>query len=223
MTSLRAVLVCVPFLLAAGCSGSEAKGPASTNTSPAPADAAAAAPAEIGKPAPSFSGTDVDGKQRALGEFAGKVVVLEWNNPECPFVKKHYGSGNMQALQKELTGKGVVWVSVSSSAAGKQGHMDGAAAKAMIADKGASPSVYLLDHAGTIGRMYGAKTTPHMYVIDPKGTLVYAGGIDDKPTANPEDVKTAKNHVRAAVDEVLAGKPVTLASTQPYGCSVKYP
>ena len=213
---IRLAVVAVSLSLAA-CSASDAK-----STAPAAAPAAATT-AEIGKPAPAFTAMDADGTSRSLSEFAGKVVVLEWTNKDCPFVKKHYGSNNMQALQKEITGKGVVWLTVLSSAPGKQGHLDGAAAKAHVASVGAAPSAFLLDPTGAIGRSYGAKTTPHMYVIDAKGTLVYAGGIDDKPSANPEDVKTAKNHVRAAVDEVLAGKAVTVASSQPYGCAVKYP
>ena len=182
----------------------------------------AATTAELGKAAPAFTAADASGASRSLSEFAGKIVVLEWNNPECPFVKKHYSSGNMQALQKELTGKGVVWVSINSGAAGKRGALDGAGAKAMLTEKGSSPSAYLLDADGKIGKAYGAKTTPHMYVIDAKGVLVYAGGIDDKATSNADDVKGAKNYVRQAVDELLAGKPVSMASTQPYGCSVKY-
>ena len=179
--------------------------------------------ATVGELAPPFTATDADGKARTLADFTGKIVVLEWNNPECPFVKKHYGSGNMQKLQKELTAKeGVVWLSVLSSAPGKQGHMDGATAKKMIADKAAAPSAYLLDPDGKVGRLYGAKTTPHMYVIDAAGTLVYAGGIDDKATASAADIPGARNHVRAAVEELLAGKPVSVPSSQPYGCSVKY-
>lgn len=206
----------------AACLALAACSPASEAKSPAPATKAPAATAEIGKPAPAFSAMDVDGKERSLSEFAGKVVVLEWTNKDCPFVKKHYGSGNMQALQKEITGKGAVWLTVLSSAPGKQGHLEGPAAKAQMTEAGGAQTAYLLDPTGVIGKSYGAKTTPHMYVVDAKGTLVYAGGIDDKPSANPDDVKTAKNHVRAAIDELLAGKTVTTASSQPYGCAVKY-
>lgn len=220
----------VASLSLASCSASDAKlpaavPPASDAASPAapPAAAPATATAEIGKPAPAFTAVDADGKQRSLAEFAGKLVVLEWTNKDCPFVKKHYNSGNMQALQKDITGKGGVWLTVLSSAPGKQGHLEGPEAKAQMAGIGGAQTAYLLDPSGTIGKAYGAKTTPHMYVIDAKGTLVYAGAIDDNPSANPEDVKTAKNHVRAAVDELFAGKGVTLASSQPYGCSVKYP
>jgi peroxiredoxin len=224
MTLRSAAVLALVLAPAFACSNSEAKTPAAKTTAPSGAKIAPASvlTAELGKTAPAIALTDIAGKERSLAEFAGKTVVLEWNNFECPFVKKHYGSGNMQALQKELTAKGVVWVTINSGAPGKQGHLDGAQAKAAIADRGASPTAYLLDPEGKIGRAYGAKTTPHMYVIDPKGTLVYAGGIDDKATANADDIKGAKNYVREAVEEVLAGKPVTTASTQPYGCGVKY-
>jgi hypothetical protein len=137
-------------------------------------------------------------------------------------VQKHYGTGNMQALQREATDKGVVWFTVNSSAAGKQGHYSADAVASMLKSRNAAPTAYLLDADGTVGRAYGAKTTPHMFVIDPKGTVVYAGGIDDKPSTEPADVKTARNFVRAALDEAMAGKPVTTASATPYGCSVKY-
>lgn len=212
--NLRLLSLAALLPVFAACTTSEAK----SKVAPAVAGKASA---EIGKPAPAFSAADLSGSQRTLAEHAGKIVVLEWNNPDCPFVKKHY-AGNMQALQKELTGKGAVWVSVNSGAPGKQGHLDATTAKAMISEKGAAPSAYLFDADGKIGRAYGAKTTPHMYVIDAKGMLVYAGAIDDKSTSNPDDVKGATNYVRQAVEELLAGKPVSVASTQPYGCSVKY-
>lgn len=182
---------------------------------------ALAAP-KVGAPAPAFSATGVDGKTHSLADYKGKTVVLEWHNLDCPFVKKHYGSGNMQALQQSATADGVVWLTVNSSASGKQGHLSPQAAKDLIAAQKAAPTAYLLDEKGTVGRLYEAKTTPHMYVIDPKGTLVYMGAIDDKPTANPEDIKSAKNYVTAALDSVKAGKPVQDAATKPYGCSVKY-
>lgn len=204
-------------ITALACSSSDAR----SKAAPTPA-AAAVTTAELGKAAPAFTAVDADGKSRSLSEFAGKVVVLEWNNFECPFVKKHYGSGNMQALQKETTAKGVVWLSVNSGGPGLQGHLDGKAAKTAVAEKAAAPTAYLLDPDGTVGRAYGAKTTPHMYVIDAKGTLVFAGGIDDKPSAKPDDVKGATNWVRQAVTEVLAGKSVSNPSPAPYGCSVKY-
>jgi peroxiredoxin len=180
------------------------------------------ADATVGQPAPAFSAPDHTGAARSLDAYKGKWVVMEWVNHECPFVQKHYGSGNMQKTQKAATSKGAVWLSVNSSAPGKQGALDGKAAAKVTADKGASPSAVLLDPDGTIGKAYGAKTTPHMFVIDPKGTVVYAGAIDDKPSTDQEDVKTAKNYVLAALDEAMAGKAVTSASTQPYGCSVKY-
>jgi peroxiredoxin len=180
------------------------------------------AQAVAGQPAPAFTLTDSNGTTHSLADFKGKVVVLEWWNPECPFVGKHYGSGNMQKLQKEWTGKGVVWLTVNSSAQGKQGYVDGAKANALMKEKSGAPTAILLDHDGKVGRAYGAKTTPHMFVIDAKGTIVYAGGIDDKPSTDQADIATAKNYVSAALAEVTAGKPVTIASSTPYGCSVKY-
>jgi peroxiredoxin len=184
--------------------------------------APAAAQAVVGQTAPAFTLPDSHGKAHSLADFGGKVVVLEWWNAECPFVGKHYGSGNMQKLQKEWTGKGVVWLTVSSSAPGKQGFVDGAKANALMKEKQGAATAVLLDHDGKVGKAYGAKTTPHMYVIDGKGVLVYAGGIDDKPSTDQADVATARNHVAAALAEVTAGKPVTVATSPPYGCGVKY-
>ncbi len=178
--------------------------------------------AVVGDPAPAFTLTDTNGQAHSLADLKGKTVVLEWWNYECPFVGKHYGSGNMQKLQKEWTSKGVVWLTVSSSAPAKQGYVDAARANAWMKEKGAAPSAVLLDHDGTVGRAYGAKTTPHMFVIDPTGKVVYAGGIDDKPSTDQADIATAKNFVSAALAEVTAGKRVTMAISQPYGCSVKY-
>lgn len=186
-----------------------------------PSDGRAAAP-EVGKPAPAFTVKDMHGKERSLGEFKGKYVVLEWHNQSCPFVKKHYDTGNMQTLQKELTGKGAVWLSVISSAPGKQGYVTAEEEAKYLAEKQASPTAVLFDPEGTVGKAYGAKTTPHMYVIDAEGVLVYAGAIDDNPSSDAADVATAKNYVRAAYEEASAGKPVTTASTAPYGCGVKY-
>lgn len=182
----------------------------------------ASAQAVAGRAAPAFTLPDSHGKSLSLGTFAGKVVVLEWWNPECPFVQKHYSSGNMQKLQREWTAKGVVWLTVSSSGPGKQGFVDGAKADALMKEKTGGSTAVLLDHDGKVGRAYGAKTTPHMFVIDGKGKVVYAGGIDDKPSTDVADLATAKNHVSAALAEVLAGKPVSVASSAPYGCGVKY-
>lgn len=184
--------------------------------------APAYAAAVVGQPAPEFTLTDSTGKAHSLSSFKGKFVVLEWNNFDCPFVVKHYESGNMQKLQKTYTGKDVVWLTVNSSAAGKQGHLQPAEVAGKLAERKAAPSAYLLDADGKAGKAYGARTTPHMYVIDPKGTLVYAGGIDDKPSTDVADIAGARNHVAAALDEALAGKPVSVASSTPYGCSVKY-
>ena len=180
------------------------------------------AAAVVGDPAPAFTLADTNGRSHSLADLKGKTVVLEWWNYECPFVGKHYGSGNMQRLQKEWTAKGVVWLTISSSAPGKQGYVDGAQANTLMKEKQGAPTAVLLDHDGKVGRAYGAKTTPHMFVIDPGGTVVYAGGIDDKPSTDQADIATAKNYVSAALGEVTAGKPVTMAISQPYGCSVKY-
>jgi peroxiredoxin len=182
----------------------------------------AAAQAVVGEPAPAFTATDSNGKPESLADFKGKWVVLEWTNNECPFVKKHYGSGNMQKLQKLFTGKGVTWLSVVSSAPGQQGFVDGAKANALTRERGAAPSAVLLDPQGTLGRLYGAKTTPHMYVIDPQGKLVYNGAIDDKPTTDQADIGGAKNYVSSALEQAMAGKAVAVASSAPYGCAVKY-
>jgi peroxiredoxin len=178
--------------------------------------------AEVGKPAPAFEVKDIDGKAQSIAQYKGKIVVLEWNNPECPFVKKHYGSGNMQKLQEYALSKGVVWLSVDSSASGKEGYMDEAAAKAKITEVGAHDTAYILDHEGELGKLYGAKATPHMFVVDDKGNLAYEGAIDDKPTPDPEDIKRADNYVKDAIDALQAGKPVAVAQTRAYGCFVKY-
>lgn len=175
----------------------------------------------IGQAAPAFRLVDSNGKARSLAEFKGKTVVLEWTNADCPFVKKHY-AGNMQALQKSAAKDGIVWLTINSGAPGKQGHVDGAGANAIVKAKGAAPAAYLLDAKGDVGRAYAAKTTPHMYIVDPAGKLVYMGGIDDKPTADVADIKTAKNHVTAALADLKAKRAVQTASSKPYGCSVKY-
>jgi peroxiredoxin len=183
---------------------------------------ALAAGPEIGKPAPAFMGVDSNGKAHKLSDFAGKTVVLEWSNADCPYVKKHYGSGNMQATQTAATAKGAVWLTIVSSAPGKQGAVTGAEANALTATRNAKPTAVLLDPAGTIGKAYEAKTTPHMYVIDAKGILRYQGAIDDKPSSSPDSLKGANNLVLAALRDMAANKPVAIAETEPYGCSVKY-
>jgi peroxiredoxin len=183
----------------------------------------AANAATVGQAAPDFTLTDVNGKQVKLSDFKGKHVVLEWTNPNCPFVVKHYGSNNMQQLQSDKTGKGVVWLAVNSTAKSHQDYMAPAALSTkMMGEWKAKPTSLLMDESGKVGQTYQAKTTPHMYVIDPKGTLVFAGGIDDKRSANQADIKGAKNFVRAALDESLAGKPVSVSTASPYGCSIKY-
>jgi len=178
--------------------------------------------ATVGAPAPDFALPSAAGPAVQLSQYRGKHVVLEWVNPDCPYVRKHYGSGNMQRLQKDAGGRNVVWLSINSTRADHPEYKAPAVMQAWMKEMNATPAATLLDPKGEAGRAYGARTTPHMYIIDPKGVLVYAGGIDDKRSTNPEDVKTAKNYVRAAMDELLAGKPVTNASTAAYGCSVKY-
>jgi AhpC/TSA family protein len=182
----------------------------------------ARASAIVGQAAPDFKVPDTSGVTHSLGEYKGRFVVLEWVNFECPFVGKHYGSGHMQMLQKEYTGKGVVWLSINSSARGQQGYYAADKVEALVKEKGAAPTAYLLDTAGTVGRAYGAKTTPHMFVIDPTGKLIYQGAIDDKPTTDQADIKTARNYLNEALNAAMAGKPVPTATTRPYGCSVKY-
>ena len=184
--------------------------------------AARAEEAKVGTPAPDFALADANGTRHRLADARKKFVVLEWFNHECPFVGKHYGSRNMQTLQAEATGKGVTWLTIASSAAGKQGYLTPDAAKTVIRERGAKQTALLLDSDGTVGRLYGAKTTPHVFVIDPEGIVIYAGAIDSQPSADPADIATATNYVRQALDEAMAGHPVTVPSTRPYGCSVKY-
>ena len=177
----------------------------------------------VGEAAPAFELKDTQGKTVKLADFKGRHVVLEWTNPGCPFVVKHYGAKNMQALQKEAKAKDVVWLSINSTARGHHDHLAPTALQAkLVQDWGAAPSAVLMDEAGTVGKAYAARTTPHMYVIDPAGKLVYAGGIDDKRSSNPADIAGAKNFVRAALADSLAGKPVATPSAPPYGCSIKY-
>jgi peroxiredoxin len=182
----------------------------------------AGAQALVGRPAPAFTLADTSGRGRALADFAGKTVVLEWWNPECPFVGKHYGSGNMQRLQREWTAKGVAWLTINSSAAGHQGHVDGPTADGLMRARGGAQTAVLLDPDGKVGRAYGAKTTPHMFVIDKAGVLVYEGGIDDRPSTDQADVPAARNYVAEALAAVSAGRAVSTATTTPYGCGVKY-
>lgn len=177
---------------------------------------------EIGKPAPDFTLKDLDGKEHSLSDFKGKTVVLEWVNYGCPFVKKHYDSKNMQKLQKKATDDGVVWLAVCSSAPGKQGNETPETGKTKTKDVGSEATAYLVDESGKVGKLYNAKTTPEMFVINKEGVLVYMGAIDDKPTPSPDSIAGAVNHVENALAELAAGKPVTTASTKPYGCSVKY-
>lgn len=177
---------------------------------------------EIGEPVPDLSLKDTQDKEHSLSDFEGKHIVLEWTNYECPFVKKHYKNGDMQALQKKYTGQGVVWLSICSSAPGKQGYFPGEEFNERIEKQKAAPTAVLLDEDGEVGREYGAKTTPHMFVIDPEGNLIYQGAIDSIKSTDPDDVKKADNYVSACLDAALGGKPVKISSTQPYGCSVKY-
>jgi peroxiredoxin len=176
-----------------------------------------------GAAAPAFTLTDLDGKKHSLKDFKGKVVVLEWFNHQCPFVEKHYKSGNMQKIQADYTKKGVVWLAVNSTAKGKDGHFkNNAEGKKVLTDWKANATAMLVDADGKVGKAYGAKTTPHMYVINGTGTLVYQGAIDSKASTDPADIESSTNYVVQALDATLAGKPVTTGSTDPYGCSVKY-
>lgn len=181
----------------------------------------ALAQVQVGQPAPQFSAVDAAGKTVSLADLKGKYVVLEWTNPECPFVQKHYDSGNMQATQKHAAGKGVVWLSVSTSAGGERDTKLAAELTSWVKTQKASPTTLLMD-GGKLGQSFGAKTTPHMYLIDPSGKLVYAGAIDSKASANPGDIASATNYVTQAINEVSAGKPVSKPVTGAYGCSVKY-
>ena len=178
--------------------------------------------ARVGELAPNFIGTDSNGKVHKLSDYRGKVVVLEWHNQGCPYTKKHYESGNMQRLQKEWAAKGVIWFTVISSAPGTQGYVTAAQENEYLKKMNAAPTAVLLDPTGVLGHQYEAKTTPHMYVINPKGLLVYEGAIDDKSTSDPADIAGSTNWVQVALKEVTAGQPVSTPVTRPYGCSVKY-
>jgi len=180
------------------------------------------AAAKVGQAAPAFHAADIAGKTVGLADYAGKMIVLEWTNDGCPFVGKHYDSGNMQALQQRYTATGVVWLTIASSAPGEQGYVTPTEAKADLARWRAAPSDFLLDPNGVVGRLYDARATPHMVVIDRAGHIAYMGAIDDKPSTRQADVKTAHNYVAAALDALTAGQPVAIASTRAYGCSIKY-
>src|SRR5256714_9915388 len=182
----------------------------------------ALAPPPVGSAAPDFSLQDAKGSTHSLSEYKGKYVVLEWFNPECPFVKKHYGSGNMQKLQSEYTGKGVVWLSIDSNAPGLEGNLTAEQAQKVIKDWNTRQTALLLDSQGKAGRAYNARNTPHMFVINPEGKIVYEGAIDSKATPNPADIPSSTNYVKAALDESMGGKSVSNSNTRPYGCSIKY-
>lgn len=200
MTALTAAAVAVAFLAA----------PVSASTP------------EVGKAAPDFTGVDSNGASVTLSALRGKLVVLEWTNHGCPYVSKHYGAGNMQKTQKTARAKGAVWLSIISSAPGRQGHVDGAGANRLTKSRGAAPSHVILDPKGTIGRKYEATNTPHMFIVGKDGTLLYMGAIDSIRSANPADIPRAKNYVTAALDEIAAGRTVSDPVTRQYGCSVKY-
>ena len=209
-TLTAAPLLTLALLVTGGCGGESAEVP-----SPYAAPAA-------GLAAPDFTVSDTYGKEHSLSQYRGKWVVLEWLNHECPFVRKHYDNGVMQALQKKYADQGVVWLSVVSSAPGRQGHFPNDKANALTKEKGAAPHAVLVDAPGTVGQMYHARTTPHMFVIDPEGTIVYMGAIDDKPSTRAADLEGARPHVDIALQEAMAGEPVSVSATNPYGCSVKY-
>ena len=180
------------------------------------------AAATVGQKAPDFTAKDATGKTVSLADFKGKTVVLEWVNPGCPYVKKHYGAGNMQSTQKDAADKGVVWLAINSTDTAHQDYLAPAALQKWMTEQKAQATHTLMDESGKIGQQYAARTTPHMYIINPQGNLVYAGGIDSIATANPADIKTATNYVKQSLGEVAAGKPISSANTKPYGCSVKY-
>jgi peroxiredoxin len=183
---------------------------------------ASSQPVRVGSPAPDFTATDSRGQTQSLSRYRGKYVVLEWHNQGCPYTRKHYVSGNMQNLQKEWTAKGVVWFTVISSSPGQQGYVTPPQENAYLAQMHAAPTAVLMDSEGKVGRLYNAKTTPQMFVINPEGNVIYAGAIDDKPTPDPEDIRGADNYVTDALTAAMAGKPVGTPYTRSYGCSIKY-
>lgn len=182
----------------------------------------ASAVIDVNGAAPAFSVRDAAGATRTLAEFSGRMVILEWTNNGCPYVQKHYNSGNMQRLQQEATADGIVWLSIISSAPGEQGYFEGAAATAHARSVNAHPTAILLDPTGAVGRAYSARTTPHIFIISPQGRVLYQGAMDDRPSARPESLEGATNYVRAALADIEAGRPVEIAQTTPYGCAVKY-
>jgi peroxiredoxin len=184
--------------------------------------AAAQAVPSVGQPAPDFTLKDASGKAVKLSDFRGKVVVLEWTNPGCPYVRKHYDSGNMAATQQEAAAKGAVWLSINSTGKASSDYLEPAKLVAWQKERKVQPTATLMDEEGSAGKAYGARTTPHMYIVDAQGRLAYAGGIDSIPSANPADIPKAVNYVKQAVGEAAAGKPVSQATTRPYGCSIKY-
>ena len=186
------------------------------------AAALAQAAPSVGQPAPDFAVKDANGRTVKLSDFRGKHVVLEWTNPACPYVRKHYDSGNMPATQKDAVRQGVVWLSINSTAKSSGEYLEPAKLLAWQQQRGAQPTAMLMDEQGTVGKAYGARTTPHMYIVDPQGRLAYAGGIDSIPSSNPDDIRKAVNYVRTGLGEALAGKAISNATTRPYGCSVKY-
>ena len=213
----RLALAALATLALAACQQEAAAPAETTSTEPTPAAAT-----QEGM-APAFTLVDAEGVQRALADFRGRTVVLEWTNEGCPYVQKHYGAGAMQALQRDATADGVVWLTIVSSAPGTQGFVEGEAARAFKAKHEAAYTHLLLDPTGEVGKLYGAKTTPDMRVIDPQSRIVFEGGIDDRPTNKPEDLQGANNFVRAALTDMEAGRPVQTRFAQPYGCAIKYP
>ena len=212
---IRVTLACAAVLVLAACSPASETPPTKAET---PAASTAALPT-----APAFTLVDADGVQRSLADFRGKTVVIEWTNEGCPYVKKHYSAGAMQALQREATADGVVWLTIISSAPGTQGFVEGEAARTIKAKHDGAWTHLLLDPTGQVGKLYDAKTTPDMRIIDPEGRLVFVGGIDDRPTNKVEDLEGANNFVRAALTDMEAGRPVATPFAQPYGCAIKYP
>ncbi|MCJ0761641.1 thioredoxin family protein [Variovorax terrae] len=183
---------------------------------------AAFAAAALGQPAPDFSLKDTAGKTVRLADFRGRYVVLEWTNPGCPFVQKHYNSGNIPATQKDATARGVAWLSINSTETASGDYLEPARLAAWYQARQSAQTAVLMDEEGTVGHAYGARTTPHLYIVNPQGVLVYAGGIDSIASARVDDLKTATNYVRQGLDEALAGKAISQAATRPYGCSIKY-